>query len=270
MLTPRKAHTEGSVYFYTAKGARFPQHHHSSLELNLCIAGTAAYLVSGGKIPIESRHLLWLYPGQDHLLVDVSSNFEIWVVEFDASLLSRILSTPQTSMLGKAQGWQSSRLSRADFERLDELYRQLYTQKDPGIFNSLLSGALAQSWILHQGGKRLELSKLHSAVRIAVEKIIDGDEDDSLPRLAELAALSSSRLSRLFKAQVGLGIAEFRSRQRLERFLELFDNGQRCSLSEAAYQAGFGSYTQFHRVFSEQYGESPREYAEQLKQKSNT
>ncbi|MFL6601874.1 MAG: AraC family transcriptional regulator [Steroidobacteraceae bacterium] len=31
------------------------------------------------------------------------------------------------------------------------------------------------------------------------------------------------------------------------------------SITEAAYAAGFGSYAQFHRVFTQAYGKGPRE-----------
>jgi AraC-like DNA-binding protein len=76
--------------------------------------------------------------------------------------------------------------------------------------------------------------------------------------------LSPARLSRQFKIQVGLGIAEYRSRARLERFLELYREGRPITALAAALEAGFQSYAQFHRVFRRLMGQSPAEFRRKM------
>jgi AraC-like DNA-binding protein len=78
----------------------------------------------------------------------------------------------------------------------------------------------------------------------------------------ELAAelgLSVSRLARVFKEQMGMSLVEYRNRLRLERFDVLLDEGGE-NLLEAALAAGFGSYSQFHRVFRALRGMTPKQY----------
>jgi AraC-like DNA-binding protein len=78
----------------------------------------------------------------------------------------------------------------------------------------------------------------------------------------EIAAkleLSLSRLARVFKAEMGMSLVEYRNRLRLDRFEVLLDRG-RTNLLEAALAAGFGSYAQFHRVFRALRHMTPREY----------
>jgi transcriptional regulator GlxA family with amidase domain len=78
----------------------------------------------------------------------------------------------------------------------------------------------------------------------------------------EIAAgldISLSRLSRVFKAEMGMSLVEYRNRLRLDRFSVLLDRG-RTNLLEAALAAGFGSYAQFHRVFRALRHVTPREY----------
>jgi AraC-like DNA-binding protein len=78
----------------------------------------------------------------------------------------------------------------------------------------------------------------------------------------EIAAkldLSLSRLARVFKAEMGMSLVEYRNRLRLDRFAVLLDKG-RTNLLEAALAAGFGSYAQFHRVFRALRHMTPREY----------
>jgi AraC-like DNA-binding protein len=64
----------------------------------------------------------------------------------------------------------------------------------------------------------------------------------------------------LFKQQTGVALVDFRNRQRIERFLELYGTGQRRKMSDAALDAGFGSYPQFHRIFKRVIGCSPGNY----------
>jgi AraC-like DNA-binding protein len=71
--------------------------------------------------------------------------------------------------------------------------------------------------------------------------------------------LSAGRIARQFKAEMGMSLVEYRNRLRLERFLSLLDQKGE-NLLEAALAAGFGSYTQFHRVFSAERGMTPGKF----------
>jgi len=78
-------------------------------------------------------------------------------------------------------------------------------------------------------------------------------------QMAARLDLSLSRLARVFKAEMGMSLVEYRNRLRLDRFAVLLDRG-RTNLLEAALAAGFGSYAQFHRVFRALRHMTPREY----------
>jgi AraC-like DNA-binding protein len=77
--------------------------------------------------------------------------------------------------------------------------------------------------------------------------------------IASRLDISLSRLARVFKAEMGMSLVEYRNRLRLDRFMVLLDRG-RTNLLEAALAAGFGSYAQFHRVFRALRHATPREY----------
>ena len=65
-----------------------------------------------------------------------------------------------------------------------------------------------------------------------------------------------SRVSRQFHENVGVTFGAFRARQRLLRFIGAVDDG--ATLLAAALEAGFGSYSQCHRVFCRAFGCAPR------------
>jgi AraC-like DNA-binding protein len=101
-------------------------------------------------------------------------------------------------------------------------------------------------------------SRRHPAIAAAVRMLAD---DPSLggTSIAARLGVSLSRFARVFKADMGMSLVEYRNQLRLERFMSLVDVGG-GNLLEAALAAGFGSYSQFHRVFHAMRGTSPREY----------
>ena len=63
----------------------------------------------------------------------------------------------------------------------------------------------------------------------------------------------------MFTRQMGVSVSRYRNSVRLGRFLEYFRSPEQKTITEAMYAAGFGSYAQFHRVFTQAYGRGPRE-----------
>jgi AraC-like DNA-binding protein len=108
------------------------------------------------------------------------------------------------------------------------------------------------------GAEGIRFSGRHPVVRRTARLL---DENPALggKELASTLDISLSRLARVFKAQMGMSLVEYRNRVRLERFQGLLDAG-RDNLLDAALAAGFGSYAQFHRVFRALHGSPPRAY----------
>lgn len=59
--------------------------------------------------------------------------------------------------------------------------------------------------------------------------------------------------------EVGVALARYRNSIRLGRFWEIYRGSADVSVLDAAFAAGFGSYAQFFRVYTEAYGKGPRE-----------
>ncbi len=97
--------------------------------------------------------------------------------------------------------------------------------------------------------------------RLASRAVALLGEDPALggKEIADRLGISLSRLARVFKAEMGMSLVEYRNRLRLDRFGALLEGG-RSNLLEAALDAGFGSYAQFHRVFRALRHATPREY----------
>jgi transcriptional regulator GlxA family with amidase domain len=95
-------------------------------------------------------------------------------------------------------------------------------------------------------------------VDIAAQLLTRSDAPVDLTALSRAAGLSPARLSRTFNAQLGIGIAAYRNRCRLERAVERYGDGLGGTWLETAMWAGFGSYDQFHRTYRSVHGHGPR------------
>jgi AraC-like DNA-binding protein len=125
---------------------------------------------------------------------------------------------------------------------------------------------LAHSRAGSAGGGRA--SGRHPVVR-RTARLLEADPSLGGKAIASMLDISLSRLARVFKAQMGMSLVEYRNRLRLERFQNLLDAGGDNLLS-AALAAGFGSYAQFHRVFREMNGSTPRAYLDERARASRT
>lgn len=104
----------------------------------------------------------------------------------------------------------------------------------------------------------------HPLVREATQRL-GRDPTLACDALAKGLDVNARQLARTFKRETKTSIVDYRNELRLARFLERID-ADAHNLLDAALDAGFGSYAQFHRVFRARFGRSPREYLVELKQ----
>jgi AraC-like DNA-binding protein/ligand-binding sensor protein len=88
-------------------------------------------------------------------------------------------------------------------------------------------------------------------------------DDLTLAQVSQAVGMSSFYFCKNFKKGTGLNFTEYLSRQRVESVKQLLLNPYK-RVSEAAYEAGFQSLSQFNRVFHRIAGESPSVYRDQL------
>ncbi len=97
------------------------------------------------------------------------------------------------------------------------------------------------------------------AVVVGAVRALHGDATLTSTELSRKVGVTASRLAQIFKESMGVSLIEYRNRLRIERFFT-FVSPEGGNLLQAALDAGFGSYAQFHRVFRELLGTTPREY----------
>ncbi|HEX5283607.1 MAG TPA: AraC family transcriptional regulator [Bryocella sp.] len=258
---------DGLAWRYANPAGANRRHHHAELELNLVTHGTGTYLLGNRQYRIRRGDLLWLFPAQEHVLFEQTSDFQMWIVVFRRRLIKRsavdIASLPllQRNFSGEA----CRRLRQHEIARFEELFTGLAeSTAEPGLLNATLAYALLRAWKCFEQAGEVPARTVHPAVESTARLLLSDGNSYTLSQLALRGGLSPARLSRLFKQQTGLSIVQFRNRQRMQRFLERFeanhDSKRQSTLLDSALAAGFGSYPQFHRVFRQVTGCSPAEY----------
>jgi AraC-like DNA-binding protein len=253
---------DGNLWHYRQQGRANAMHHHAELEFNLVTQGNGLYLLENRKYEIRRGDLLWLFPEQEHVLIEQSPDFEMWIGVLKPKAIERIAADEAVKVLQEKNptGDFCRRLSQPALLRLEKMFSEIVANaSQPGLFNTGLAYSFLSAWNQYQQAANVPVQDIHPAVEKAARHIRDQNNTISLSDLARHAGLSAHRLSRLFKQQTGVALVDFRNRQRVEKFLQIYGTGQRRTMLDAALEAGFGSYAQFHRVFKRVTGRSPGE-----------
>ena len=257
------AELNGNVWRYSHAATANRRHTHAELELNLVTRGLGTYLLGNRRYQIRRGDLLWLFPAQEHVLIDQSTDFQMWIAVFRRRAIRRTATDTSARVLLQPDFQREScrRLTQRDLQRLEGLFAELAVTTDqPGLLNAGLNYALLHAWKCFQDAADVPMRDVHPAVERAVKLIRESSSSLSLDELSHQAGLSAGRLSRLFKEQTGFAMVDFRNRRRIEHFLDIYGAGQRQTMLDAALEAGFGSYPQFYRVFKRVMGYSPGQY----------
>jgi AraC-like DNA-binding protein len=255
----------GFVWQHIPHGRLHFWHHHDELEFNLVVRGTARYLLDDRRYDLGPGCLVWLFPAQEHLLVDLSDDFECWIAVIRPEVLRKVCGEGYRELLVEdAAGHFCRRLCEEDRGFLVRLCRDLReaTGAQAPRLRAGLGYLYLTAWSIFSATTDLVSGvHMHPGVERAAAALARGDGD--LAAIAVRAGLSASQLSRLFHRQVGQTLVAYRGRMRVQRFLELHKQKPDRSMLALALSAGFGSYAQFHRTFRSVLGVTPSAWIEQ-------
>jgi AraC-like DNA-binding protein len=91
------------------------------------------------------------------------------------------------------------------------------------------------------------------------------DRDLSYSTLQNLFLVSRYQLTEVFARNVGMSLTEYITRKRLNRAIFLVREG--AGIEEAAYNAGFHTYSHFYKKFVKYYKRSPRAFFDNMNSK---
>lgn len=239
-------------------------HRHPTVEFNLVLAGRATYLLDDRRYQLGPRSLVWLFPGQTHLMVAKSPDYRDWLGLAPQSELARWCATEHTRPLcdHDPPGHFVRRLPTAAASDLDALLSRVVDGSADAVAAGRLYAVLAAWDAWWQAEPAPDQDRLHPAVQTSLQVLSGADPPADVSGLARAVGLSPQHLSRLFLRETGVSVSRFRNELRFRRFLDLYESGPDRSVLDLAIEAGFGSGAQFHRVFRALTGTTPVAYLE--------
>ena len=85
------------------------------------------------------------------------------------------------------------------------------------------------------------------------------DPDMTLKKVADIFAYTDKYLSHVFKENMNINFSRYLTRLRVQKALELMNNGRR-DITEIATESGFNDAGYFSKVFKKAVGKTPMEY----------
>jgi len=274
---PRAPEYQAGVWYSTRASTWYPTHHHDELELKVVLWGRTVYRLGAEELELGPGSLLWIAPGQEHSLVGVSDDLAMWVGSFREPSVRAAEQITGARFLTGSRGFGTCVLPPAAIGDVSASYSSILHGERPELVNAsardLLTRAMS-GWSAQARAEsrwdgvaptRDQSAALHDAVRRARELLSDVRMDLALGALARRCGLEGTRLSRLFKRQMGLSTVQFRNHFRVQEFIARFGLGQRGNMLQVALDSGFGSYPQFHRAFHQVTGYAPSEHLERVR-----
>jgi len=222
---------------------RRPRHFHQEPELNLVVRGSCTVGMGTRTVTLATGEFVVFAPGQDHVLLDHSDDFDLFVVALTPELAGRVVGERAALPCGVSAFVPNALVRRVEqLEAVGATSDAAAVERELGeLFASVLS----------------ETPRSHVLSRRAASAIA-ADPNTSEADLAARLRTTPSGISRHFRSDLGLTLVEHRARMRLMAFVAAVEQG--ASLTSAAFSAGFGSYAQCHRVFRRLLEQSPRSY----------
>ncbi len=232
------------------------------LALRLVVAGRMSIEVGHRPLQLRAATLCWTFPDQRPSLISRSKDLDGWLVHANRAVLALI---EQSQPPPQFHAWHHARetvVVRVTAKHQRWLYDRLAELSELPAEAAQVSVGLAyvllRAWELTTAAP--DPVQAGSTTVLAASKMLKdpkGSGNWSTTSLAQALGVSPGHLERRFRAETGTTITQFRLRAQIDRYLDLCDDDHLLSITDAAFQAGFGSYAQFYRVFQRLMGTSP-------------
>ncbi len=199
------------------------------------------------SITVQAGSLVWLPPGLDHYLANASHDFELLTIGFHPSLIEAF-AREHSGPVSFAQ--EHKQLDQRQAARISKMATEIHEATDARSIEER-SLQVLRTLLQMNSASRVRLGH-RAASFIATQPATSRD------RLAQVLGSNRGDVSRHFHREHGMTLRQYRNVLRTLDFLRLSEGG--ANLTRAAVEAGFGSYSQCHRVFRSFLGLSPREF----------
>ncbi|MBP3542577.1 MAG: helix-turn-helix domain-containing protein [Clostridia bacterium] len=244
----------------------FPSHVHDATEIVYLTADSATMSIADKRYQLFPGDLAIAFPNIPHSYDEISEDAEgicmifapDTIAEFSQTFRTAIPESPFLAPAAQAAGLrgitrQIQGLSSDELAPLKLGYLHIFLCY---LFTCLPLLPLE---------KRAQSALTYQALQYISEHFT---EPISLESAAHALGISRIHLSHLFSQQLHINFRHYINTLRIDRACTLLQDPS-YSISQVAYQCGYGNPRTFHRAFIAQFGVPPNQYRSQLTQRKN-
>lgn len=255
-------------------------HHHDCYECYFFISGNVTYLIEGKAYTLMPGDIVLINSKELHqaIINNKAMSYDRIVLWINRSFL-KDLSTSKSDLTSCFESPDKRNVIRADFDvqqNIKSLFHKLLNLED---YEGIGSDLLYKSYIIELMVLLNQLSfntEPHSNIDIKKSNLIDGvieyinehiDGEITIDDLSECFYLSKYHLLREFKKQTGTTIHRYIVQKKLIQAKELIL--KQVPIISVYKQCGFGDYSNFFRAFKNEYGVTPKQFYELMRNGSS-
>lgn len=232
-------------------------HVHNSYELYCFVSGDTRYMIEGREVFLEYGTVLVMRPGELHTsILDSETPYERYVLNFrpevlPAEMREALLSPFRNRPLGEMNVYRAS-----DFSGVTprEILSLMCRSSENGGMR--IRGFLPALLLLLQTSSPHSISVAPSLGAEMVDYVNSHLCDPvTVSMVTERFHMSTSQVSRIFKAATGTTVGQYCLTKRLLKARRRITSGM--SAQRAASECGFGCYSSFFRLYKKRFGTVP-------------
>ena len=248
-------------------------HHHTQCELSVFLRGEGIYTVGNNKYKFRAGDVFLFGSDEEHCITEIYEDMELLNLQFEPYVLWETADTMELMPLFHSRNAEFSNLYsdkdgtvRAALLAIEDELREMR----PCFFvmvRYLLFSALSSILRNHPGVERKRSIKatdnLTQSIKLSIDYIQSNFERRlTLEELAQVACLSPTYFSHVFKKLNGVSPWKYINIKRVERAIEILRT-ENVSKLEIAERCGFSSSSNFYKIFCAITGKTPSDYAKE-------
>lgn len=245
----------------------YPVHRHEFYELEYITQGICKQIINGNDYTFNNSNFYFLSPNDFHLIEPTTQKICFNNISFNLSELPKeclkLLVNLPTPLIGTLENEEKELFERLFLFLTEEIFNSSKLQKD-----LIISASILLVNLIHKNAnivsKKLANNQKLSYINAAVDYIENNYQNQlDLKIIAKILNLSESYLSRIFTQIMCCSLTSYLNLIRIKNSCYLIKTTD-LSITEIAFNCGFGSFANFSRTFKKLVGMSPLEYKKSL------
>ncbi|MDE6905976.1 MAG: AraC family transcriptional regulator [Lachnospiraceae bacterium] len=254
-------------------------HWHEEAELTMLTKGNCLYQVDLVDYKVKEGDILFVPPLFLHAISveaeeEILSETYVFHMNFLGGNATDICSTRYLTPVMNQEFSMPCLITKEHpaYVSLEKIFRQITSLYDQEVFGYelALKSLFLQAMFLLLQYSRKNVSSDARASSEKLKNVLDYIERHygeaiSVSDLASLCYFSEYHFMRFFKKHMSMTCVEYVNNLRLEKAVELFEQGE-TSILEVSLSVGFRNLSYFHRAFKKKYHMTPLSFIKELRQ----